>query len=224
MQRWRLLRIITSRPRLFIGFGVAILSYFALTPIQFIAARPLATRIVLAWDIGSAVFLILTASLFLKSDHTNISADAARQQEGEWSVFALTLIGAMMSFAAIILFSGSSDHKLQREYYLGFVVATLALSWLMTHVTFAYRYAHEYYTKDKKTDDSERGVEFPGEENPDYLDFIYFSFVLGMTFQVSDVNITSKKLRRLATLQGLIGFIFNTVILALSVNIAASLL
>jgi uncharacterized membrane protein len=65
---------------------------------------------------------------------------------------------------------------------------------------------------------------FPGDEDPDYLDFTYFSFVLGMTFQVSDVNITSKKLRRLATLQGLIGFLFNTVILALSVNIAASLL
>ena len=98
-----------------------------------------------------------------------------------------------MSFAAIFLFSGSSDHKSQRGYYLAFVVATLALSWLTTHVTFAYRYAHEYYTKDLKTDDSEGGLEFPGDNAPDYLDFIYFSFVLGMTFQVSDVNVTSKK-------------------------------
>ena len=68
------------------------------------------------------------------------------------------------------------------------------------------------------------GIDFPQDETPDYLDFVYFSFVLGMTFQVSDCDITSKKLRRLATLQGLIGFLFNTVILALSVNIAASLL
>jgi uncharacterized membrane protein len=217
--KWRFFRIIGGRPRLFIGFGIAILSYFALTPVH-----PVATRIVLAWDIGIAVFLILTASLFIKSDHTNISADAARQEEGEWSIFALTLIGSAMSFAAIFLFSGAAGHKSGREFYIGFVVVTLALSWLTTHVTFAYRYAHEYYSIDRNSKEIERGVDFPGEKNPDYLDFIYFSFVLGMTFQVSDVNITSKKLRRLATLQGLIGFLFNTIILALSVNIAASLL
>jgi uncharacterized membrane protein len=97
------------------------------------------------------------------------------------------------------------------------------LSWLTTHVSFAYRYAHEYYTVDGACG-PEGGLVFPGDEKPDYLDFIYFSFVLGMTFQVSDINITAKKLRRLATVQGLIGFLFNTVILALSVNIAASLL
>jgi uncharacterized membrane protein len=103
-------------------------------------------------------------------------------------------------------------------------VATLALSWLTTNVSFAYRYAHEYYTKTQDEGGVDGGIEFPKDDRPDYLDFIYFSFVLGMTFQVSDCNVTSKKLRRLATLQGLIGFLFNTVILALSVNIAAGLL
>jgi uncharacterized membrane protein len=219
MQRWRLLRIVTARPRLFIGFGISLISYFALMAVQ-----PLATRIVMAWDIGIAVFLASTAELFFKSDHTNISRDAARQEEGEWSIFALVLLGAVMSFAAIFLFSNAAERKTHQDYYLGFVITTLVLSWLTINITFAYRYAHEYYSKDRGSDSVERGLEFPGEENPDYLDFVYFSFVLGMTFQVSDVNIQSKKLRRLATLQGLIGFLFNTVILALSVNIAASLL
>ena len=103
-------------------------------------------------------------------------------------------------------------------------MVTLALSWAVTHLTFAYRYAHEYYSYDLGGKTVDGGIEFPKDDRPDYLDFVYFSFVLGMTFQVSDCNVTSKKLRRLATTQGLIGFIFNTVILALSVNIAAGLL
>jgi len=219
MLKYRLLRIIHARPHLFTGLGLGLVSFFLLTPVHQVAIRA-----VLAWNIGSAIFLGLTAVSFFRSQDRDISADAKRQQEGEWSVFALTLIGAVMSFISIFLFSGSAgDHKGARGAYLAFVVVTLLLSWLTTHVSFAYRYAHEYYTKNDKGD-PDGGIEFPKDDRPDYLDFIYFSFVLGMTFQVSDCNVTSKKLRRLATLQGLIGFLFNTVILALSVNIAASLI
>src|ERR1700709_1913139 len=100
MQRWRLYRIMRGRPRLFAGLGISVAAYFALLPVQ-----PLATRIVMAWDIGIAVYLGSTAWLFFRSDHTNISADAEAQQEGEWSIFALTLLGAVASFAAIFLFS-----------------------------------------------------------------------------------------------------------------------
>jgi len=219
MTKFRLLRILRARPHLTAGAALAILAYFLFTPIDSHAVRA-----VLAWNTGSALFLLLTAFSFAKTQDRDISADAKRQKEGEWSVFALTLIGAVMSFAAIILFSHASDHKSQQALYLGFVVLTLVLSWLTTHVTFAYRYAHEYYSYDLGGKTVDRGIEFPQDDQPDYLDFIYFSFVLGMTFQVSDCNVTSKKLRRLATLQGLIGFLFNTVILALSVNIAATLL
>jgi uncharacterized membrane protein len=219
MKRWRLLRIITARPRLFGGLAIGLLSYFPLMAVQ-----PLAARVVISWDIGIAVYLAATAELFVRADYTKITVLAAREQEGEWSIFALTLLGAVASFAAIFLFSNAAERKSHEGVYLGFVIATLALSWLTTNVVFAYRYAHEYYSKDRGRDGVERGLEFPGDPNPDYLDFVYFSFVLGMTFQVSDVNIQSKKLRRLATFQGLIGFLFNTVILAVTVNIAASVL
>jgi len=94
----------------------------------------------------------------------------------------------------------------------------------MTHTSFAFRYAHEYYQVDPGGTGIAGGLDFPGEKRPDYLDFMYFSLVLGMTFQVSDVGITARKLRRLATVQGLLSFLFNTIILALSVNIAAGLL
>jgi len=218
MLKFRLLRIMRARPHLFIGFGLGLISFFLLTQVQKISFRA-----VLAWDIGSLIFILLTAWSFFQTKDHDISANAKRQQEGEWSVFALTLIGAVMSFIAIFLFSGTADHKTQRGLYLAFVIVTLTLSWLTTHVSFAYRYAHEYYTR-TDGDEPDRGIVFPEDKFPDYMDFIYFAFVLGMTFQVSDCNITSKKLRRLATLQGLIGFLFNTVILALSVNIAASLI
>jgi uncharacterized membrane protein len=91
-------------------------------------------------------------------------------------------------------------------------------------VTFALRYAHEYYARDEGGPDVDRGLDFPNENEPDYLDFLYFALVLGMTFQVSDVQITSRKLRRIATLHGLLSFLFNTVIVALTVNIAAGLM
>ncbi len=221
---FRLIRILRARPLFSTGYAMGGLSFLALS-----AVPSLAIRAVVAWDIGSLIFLVLTAISFLRTLDRDISQDAKQHQEGEWTVFSLTLVGAVMSFAAIILFSHSASssnagHKAVAGLYLGFVVATLALSWLTTNVTFAYRYAHEYYSFDLGLDEPDRGIEFPREDRPDYLDFIYFSFVLGMTFQVSDCNVTSKKLRRLATLQGLIGFLFNTVILALSVNIAASLL
>lgn len=178
----------------------------------------------LAWDIGSAIFLLLSIVSMFRVQHRDIAFDAERSQEGEWTVFSLTVIGAIMSFAAIILFSHHSGHKPLEEVYIAVVVVTLALSWLTTQVSFAYVYAHEYYSFDLGREEIDRGIEFPHDDEPDYLDFIYFSFVLGMTFQVSDCNITAKKMRRLATLQGLIGFLFSTVILAASVNIAASLL
>jgi uncharacterized membrane protein len=219
MTTWRLLRILRARPYFSTGYALGLISYFLLSPVS-----STATRAVLAWDIGSAIFLLLSAVSMFRVKHRDIMFDAKRHQEGEWTVFSLTVAGAIMSFVAIILFSRHSGHKPLEGFYIAVVVATLALSWLTTHVSFAYRYAHEYYSFDLGREEIDRGIEFPQDDKPDYLDFIYFSFVVGMTFQVSDCNITAKKLRRLATLQGLIGFLFNTVILALSVNIAASLL
>ncbi len=155
-----------------------------------------------------------------------MEADAAAQQEGEWTIFALTVAAVVFSFAAILgEFAGiKSASGVQKDLHLALVAVTLFVSWLMTHTTFAFRYAHEYYSRDSGGSDVDRGLEFPEEQRPDYLDFMYFSLVLGMTFQVSDVQITARKLRRLAAVHGLLGFLFNTIILALTVNLAAGLL
>jgi uncharacterized membrane protein len=219
MKPFRLYRILRARPDFTIAYALGAASFFAL---PFVPSPVM--RAVAAWDIGSFLFLAATAVTFFLALDRDISADAKQHKEGEWVVFSITVLGAVMSFAAIFLFSKAADHKANEGALLAFVIVTLALSWLTTHVMFAFRYAHEYYSYDLGGEEIDRGIEFPQDDRPDYLDFAYFSFVLGMTFQVSDCNITAKKLRRLATVQGLLGFLFNTVILALSVNIAASLL
>ena len=180
----------------------------------------------LAWDGGCLVFLLLSALLFLREPPARMPANAEAQQEGEWTVFWITIAGAVASFAALALeFAGSKDDPPAiRHFRMTVVVATLLLSWLTTHTLFALRYAHEYYQRKEQGGGVVGGLEFPSEPKPDYWDFVYFAFVLGMTFQVSDVQITSRQFRRLATLHGLIGFLFNTVIVALTVNIAAGLL
>ncbi|HTV89233.1 MAG TPA: DUF1345 domain-containing protein [Stellaceae bacterium] len=218
MQRpWLPVRIVRGRPRLFGAFCAGLIAV-PLLP----WSLPPSTRAVLGWDVAVLVFLLLTAEHFVRADHSDIAADAARQEEGEWSLFALVLFGAAMSFIAIVEFSGLSHQKGQKALYLLLVSLTLGCSWLMTNVTFAYRYAHEFYSL-RADGAAEGGLEFPREPHPDYLDFLYFAFVIGMTFQVSDVQITNRTLRRLATIHGLIAFLFNTVVLALTVNIVAGL-
>jgi len=217
----RIFAIVRGRPRLFIGFGAGVIADVVLprllSPLQ---------RGIVAWDIACLVFLGLAAIMFSREHMSRMAADAKAQEEGEWTLFALTVGATFVSFAAIIgEFSTNKDvPNAVRGAHIALVAATLFLSWLMTHTVFAFRYAHEYYQWDGELGAIEKGLDFPGDLPPDYWDFFYFALVLGMTFQVSDVQITSRKLRRVATLHGLLGFLFNTVILALSVNIGASLL
>jgi uncharacterized membrane protein len=214
-------RILIARTRLWlaaaIGLAAATMLPATLTPL---------TRAILTWDIGCACYIALLAQMFSTERKTRMARDAARQQEGEWTIFAFTVGAVVASFAAIIgEFASMKDvPPAIRNLHIGLVAATLFLSWLMMHTLFALRYAYEFYTTSPGSTGPDGGLLFPGEEHPDYWDFIYFALILGMTFQVSDVQITSPKLRRMATAHGLLGFVFNTVILALSVNIGASLL
>ncbi|MBS0561017.1 MAG: DUF1345 domain-containing protein [Proteobacteria bacterium] len=213
-------RVVMARPRLLAGVLAGAAAHAALP-------RGLAgvTRTVVAWDVGVTVFLVLSGWLFAQERISRMPDDAARQEEGEWTIFALTVAAIVFSFAAIfgefaLLKDAKPEEKTLR---IALVAFTLFASWLMTHTTFAFRYAHEYYARSGGRE-VDGGLDFPGGKLPDYLDFMYFSLVLGMTFQVSDVGITSRKMRRLATLHGLLGFLFNTIIIALTVNIAAGML
>ncbi len=215
-------RVAASHPRTVSALAVVLIAYVGLP----ITAASL-TRAIIAWDIGAIVLLGLTAWMFAtEGNDAAIARNARRQQEGEWTVFAVTIAGVAFSFAALgtELATTKGLSASIRTLHTILVATTLFVSWLVMHVVFALRYAHEYYAGKTAPGDVDGGLNFPGTEPPDYWDFIYFALVLGMTFQVSDVVITSRKLRRLATLHGLLAFLFNTVIVALTVNIAAGLL
>jgi uncharacterized membrane protein len=115
-------------------------------------------------------------------------------------------------------------HTSKSGFLVPITVAGMLLSWIMVHTLFAFHYAHDYYMP-HKTDKTRHtgGLDFPGNERPDYIDFAYFSFVIGCTFQVSDIEISSKKIRRLVFVHQLISFGLNTFVLALSINLVASL-
>jgi uncharacterized membrane protein len=139
------------------------------------------------------------------------------QDDGRFLILLVTALGAFASIAAIVLELGA-DHRSTSE--LALATLTIALSWTAVHTTFALHYAHEFYRGAKPG-----GLDFPKgheDEDPDYWDFVYFSFVIGMTAQVSDVGVTDRIIRRTATVHGVISFVFNTALVALMVNIAAS--
>ena len=184
------------------------------------------TRFIVAWDIGATVFLILWVIMAAGATPGRMEANARKQEEGEWTLFWLVVAGSTASFAAIIgeFSTMKGVAAAARDQKIALVVVTLGVSWLLMHAVFALRYAHEFYQRSGDAPDLDGGLDFPNEKQPDYWDFLYFAAVLGMTFQVSDVQITSRKLRRLATVHGMLGFVFNTVIVALTVNLASGLL
>lgn len=204
------MRLIYARPRTFISLAVGILVCL-LIPGSF----RLVTRLLFGWDALIAVYLVLVYSMMLNNDHQHIRRSAAMQDDGRFVILLVTATGAFASIAAIVSELGA--HRGAAE--LTIAITTIALSWAAVHTTFALHYAHDYYRPPAG------GLQFPQgneEDHADYWDFVYFSFVIGMTAQVSDVGITDKTIRRTATAHGIVSFIYNTALLALTVNIAAS--
>jgi uncharacterized membrane protein len=154
---------------------------------------------------------------------------AAMQDAGRWAVLVVIVGGVLFSMLAIVFIQKhlKSSGPGEAALYLSLIALTILLSWLFAHTIFALHYAHDYYGQATEEDDEDGligGLEFPSEKQPDYWDFLYFSFVIGMTCQVSDVQVTGRELRRLALAHGIVSFFFNTIILALTINIAASVI
>jgi uncharacterized membrane protein len=210
-----LIRIVRARPRLFISVGVGLVVTIAAV----IATDwKLVTRLLTGWDIAVSLYLVLAFHLMVRSDFRHIRRHAAAQDEGQFMILTCTVAAALASLAAIFVELGTSAGEASRpRNQVPLAALTILLSWAFIHTIFALHYAHEFYDET-----SGRGMTFPGgDPNPDYWDFVYFSFVIGMTSQVSDVAITSKVIRRTATVHGILSFLFNAALLALTVNIAA---
>jgi uncharacterized membrane protein len=207
----RPVRVVYARPRTFLSMLVGIAA-FVLLP----ESLRLVTRFLIGWDIFVTLYLVLAYIMIFRSAHNHLRRRAALQDDGRFLILLVTALGAFASIAAIVFELGASNRSVPQ---LSLATVTIALSWAIVHTTFALHYAHDYYRG------KPGGLQFPsGDEhdNADYWDFVYFSFVIGMTAQVSDVGITDKTIRRTATAHGIISFVFNTALLALMVNIAAS--
>jgi uncharacterized membrane protein len=208
----RVARVVYSRPRTFVSIGAAIVAVLLLP-----ASLRLVSRLLIGWDVFAALYLLLVYAMMLRSGHRHIRRNALLQDDGRFAILLLTALGAFASIAAIVFELGASHHDATG---LTAATATIALSWATVHTAFALHYAHDYYRGSKPG-----GLQFPSgdrDEHADYWDFVYFSFVIGMTAQVSDVGITDKIIRRTVMAHGIISFIYNTALLALMVNIAAS--
>ena len=212
-----MLRHLHARPRLFTGVAVGI-GVAALVP-----GHPGATlRAVIGWDCGAVTFLALTVAMVTHATVNSMRQRAAVEDETRWVFLGLMAAAAFFSMFAIL--------GIMREAKAagGFVMVimtilaavTVLLSWLLAHVSFAVHYAHGYFS-DLGVNRTP-GLSFPGEHgDPDYWDFLYFSFVIGMTAQVSDVQVMTQPWRRLVLAHGIFSFLFNTVVLALSINLLA---
>ncbi|PWU25091.1 MAG: DUF1345 domain-containing protein, partial [Candidatus Rokuibacteriota bacterium] len=159
--------------------------------------------------------------LIASSDVSSLRRRAAVEDEGQLTILALTVAAALASLGAIIAELGMAPNGGSRQpIHLVLATVTILLSWALIHTIFALHYAHEFYDERAGLGG---GMAFPGDDDePDYWDFVYFSFVIGMTSQVSDVGITSKHIRRTVAAHGIVSFLFNAALLALTVNIAAS--
>jgi uncharacterized membrane protein len=178
-------------------------------------------RLLTSWDIGLAIYLTLTLSMMWRADVAQIRKRASAEDEGAFAILLLSIAATFTSLVAIVLaLQGSKQGGTAAAVVLA--VATILLSWTFVHTIFSFHYAHEYYGE--RRDGKLGGLVFPGSAEPDYRDFLYFSLVIGMTSQVSDVPITSKVIRRMAAAHGVLSFFFNLVVLALTVNMVANLI
>jgi uncharacterized membrane protein len=182
-------------------------------------------RFLIGWNTGITIYLLLAFTMMMRSTQQTIRRRAIQHREGRWTILAVMTLAACASLFAIgqILGGLKEMPAAQIELHLSLAGYTIVGSWIFVNTIFAQIYAHEFFAPGRHRD-APPPLEFPGEPAPDYWDFLYFSMVIGMTCQVSDVPVKTRVIRRVVLAHSVISFFFNTVILALSVNIAASLL
>jgi len=224
MRLRKLLKPARTHPALLFGCAAGFASVWLIPA----AVHPL-LRGIMAWDALVLVFLATSWTVMLRGGHATMRNRAAHYDTSDTILLVLCVAAVIASLVAItgMVVGIGQMAPAKRVFRLLLSIVTVAGSWLFLHTVLALHYAHHYYWPKHKTGHPEShhgGLEFPGGEAPDYADFLYFSFVLGATSQTSDVAITSKAIRKLAMLHGTFAFAYNTLLLALSVNIAASLL
>lgn len=208
--------IVQIHPRLLVAVIIGVLAYF-LWP-----AGEVITRLLVAWNVGTWCYMLSIWVMMLGAKPADVKRLAEKEDESAQLVLVMVCVSAIASLAAIIMeladASHLGQHKLWRYIFTG---GTVLGTWLLIGTIFTLHYAHLFYSAD---DNADAPLRFPeGEKNPDYWDFLYFSFTISVAVQTSDVCVATRSLRKTVLAHSVIGFIFNAAILGLSINIAAGL-
>jgi uncharacterized membrane protein len=214
---------LNAHRRLMLGLVTAVAVAFLLP-----AILPPSARLAIAWDSAVVVFLVTTWWVVQSTPLDLMQQTVLANDQGRVGTLVFVLLAVAASLAAIffLIQKAADASAAPPRAQVALAVFTIVCSWFLTHVMFALHYAHRFYRDDPATPESDAtgGLDFPGEERPHYWDFVYFAFVIGMTAQVSDVQVTSRPMRHLVLWHGVLAFAFYTIILALSINIVASVL
>ncbi len=225
LHRHRILRHILGRPRLFLCAAIGLIA-LGLLPQTWRAE----TRLLSAWNLGVLLYIASAIHLMVRADPARMRRLAQLTDESRFVVLVLAIFAAVASIVAIVAqLAVSKDMTgVNKALHLGLAGLTIVSSWTFIQVIFAQHYAHEYFieraSKAAMPEELRGGITFPGTANPDFLDFLYFSFVIGVASQTADVAICSRPMRRVALIHCVLAFFFNTTVLALTINIAAGLI
>ncbi|HEX3383737.1 MAG TPA: DUF1345 domain-containing protein [Mucilaginibacter sp.] len=207
--------------RVMISLVAGVVTFLVVSP-----SLSLPSALLFAWMGFALIAIILMWITILSSHPREVQKIAKLQDSSRAMISAMVIIASVFSLLAVyFLLRSAKGHSQNVNDHILLSITAVFVSWWLVHTIFTLRYAHMYYdtSHDDGTPKPGGGLDFPGNEHPDYMDFVYFAFVIGMTFQVSDVEISAKHIRRLAWLHGLISFIFNTTIVALGINVISGL-
>jgi len=221
-KRPRYQRVLAARPRLIgcVTLGIVLVIGFAL-----FTRWHEATQLLVAWNVSVGLYLVLVAAMTLGATEERMKLRAQMQDEGQFAVLTLTIVAVIACLTAIVVeLSGLKDMTpTLRSLHVGLAALTIVSAWFFVHSMFALHYAHEYYGG--VAHGEAPCLEFPGKDpRPDYADFLYFAFIIGTSAQTADISVATKSLRRINIIHCILAFFFNTTLLALTINIAASLI
>jgi uncharacterized membrane protein len=213
-----MIRVIRARPILTSSIGVGLLCALIapeLTPINHWVT------LVVSWNVGACLYLFLTFKMMFEADPDRVRAHALQQDTGNYTILALVVLSAIVCLVANVMVLGISKNLEGNDKLFHILLAALTIitSWTFTQAMFAVHYAHDFYTA--LSHQKASGLDFPGHEQPDYLDFLYFSCMIGTSAQTSDISLTTRTMRRVCLVHCAMAYFFNTTLIALTINIAA---
>ena len=216
----RFVHVFKVRPRLFIVIAIGVLTGLLLP--HGIASQP-ASRWLIAWNVGAWLYVALAAAMMIRSSKGHMRHRAQLQDDGKYAILGLTVVAAIASLVAIALeLTVVKDlHGWSRGAHIALAGLTVLSSWSFIQIMFTLHYAHDYYLA--ACHGHKPGLAFPDDPDPDYGDFFYFSAVIGTSGQTADVSFVTKPMRRIGSLHCILAYLFNTTVLALLINIGASL-